>query len=216
VKRHAPFLAAPLQQKLRATTHIEVELRATDGETLLVTGGDDQENLVATRWLCARLRALGASAQCVELRSSTPRRAVTWGVSTQNQDVTPPAMLRDASTAVLPAFPAHTALSLAPPDVSRRPAMIDATTFSAGLRALVFSQCHHEDRDLIADVEVAALDASTIEVSGDDVLGVAKFAGLTLSILHVRNAASPVQYITKVTPLERGAAISIRWEAVEN
>jgi hypothetical protein len=92
--------------------------------------------------------------------------------------------------------------------------MIDATTFATGLRALVFSQCHHEDRDLLADVEVAAIDPSTLEVSGDDTLGVLKFAGLTMSILHVRNMSASVQYITQVTALERGASVSIRWEAV--
>jgi hypothetical protein len=92
--------------------------------------------------------------------------------------------------------------------------MIDATQFATGLRALVFSHCLPEERESLRDVEVAALDPATLEVSGEDLMGVVKFAGATLSILHVRHGSIAVQYLTQVIPLERGTSITVRWSAV--
>ena len=92
--------------------------------------------------------------------------------------------------------------------------MIDAPHFAAGLRALVFAHCLPEERETLRDVEVAALDSSTLEFSGDDLMGVVKFAGTTLSILYARHGGMSVQYLTQVIPLERGTSITVRWSAV--
>jgi hypothetical protein len=84
---HAPYIALTLQFKLRAVFQAPFTLSASDGETLLVTGGSPEENSRAAQWLCERLRALGADARALDITQDPSVVGVTWGIATQARPI---------------------------------------------------------------------------------------------------------------------------------
>ncbi len=89
--------------------------------------------------------------------------------------------------------------------------MIDATRFVTRVRPMVFACCRSEDRAKLGQVEVAAIDASTLEFTSEDEIAAAVFTDMVRAILTALTQSTAIRFVCRVIPQEKGIALRLRW-----